>query len=38
LEIPENSSEIDLDKFIAKVDANDKKLLEVDEFLKKLGK
>ena len=38
LEIPENSSEIDLDTFIAKVDANDKKLLEVDEFLKKLGK
>lgn len=38
LEIPENSAEVDLDKFIAKVDANDKKLLEVDEFLKKLGK
>ena len=38
LEIPENSSEIDLDKFIAKVEANDKKLLEVDEFLKKLWK
>lgn len=38
LEIPENPGEIDLNKFIAKVPENDKKLLEIDDFLKKIKK